>query len=281
MRLRLLAPLLSLALLCPAAAQMVLPGAVPPTPAGAKQRPGSSGAPSSGRPKAAAFRPPPGPDSLVGKPLWLNGSAGEITFARKDKELVATELKLKGELISKPGDECQVDVKPAAPIAAKPLGSPDGLLRYELDVAACPITFDVLDGAILVKKDSPVCKFTEADCQISPGGVWGPQGAQIGPDQLKAIERSRTSADTAMRDNYRALVARTKDRGEIKQIAADQAGFSSEREETCRSYLREPVHGFCAARFTEARAAALQAQLGSTPPAGPKKHLSSQKPTVQ
>jgi hypothetical protein len=56
-------------------------------------------------------------------------------------------------------------------------------------------------------------------------------------------------------------MAGTKDRSEIKAIAAAQAGFSSLREETCRDYVREDQHGFCAARVTEAHALALRAKL--------------------
>ena len=145
------------------------------------------------------------------------------------------------------------------------------------------MSFDILEGAILVRRDTPVCRFTEADCQVSPAGLWGPPAAQLGPDQLKAIERSRTSADTAVRDNYRALVARTKDRDGVKQIAVDQAGILL-RARGDLPLLRQRVGapGSCAARFTEARAAALQAQLGATPPPSTaKKRLSSKKPVVQ
>jgi hypothetical protein len=55
------------------------------------------------------------------------------------------------------------------------------------------------------------------------------------------------------------LTSAGKDKDVIKQIASEQAGFSSEREMICRNYLRENIHGFCALRITQARALALQA----------------------
>ncbi len=138
-----------------------------------------------------------------------------------------------------------------------------GLNRYQLDLPACPFSFDVLDGAILAAKDSPVCVFQERKCRFSPGGMWGPAATELGPDRVKELERSRASAYTAEEADFRALVARAPDRSEVKKIAAQQAAFSSEREEACRSYAGESVHGFCATRFTEAKIAVLQALLGS------------------
>ena len=48
----------------------------------------------------------------------------------------------------------------------------------------------------------------------------------------------------------------------LEVIAREQAGFSAEREMTCRDFQREGQMGFCAARITEARAASLRARLG-------------------
>jgi hypothetical protein len=256
----------------PAAAQLVLPGAVPATPAGTKERPPEAfGKPA--KPKGAAIRAAPSEDSVAGKTLWLNGAGGEISLARQDKTLVATELKLGGELISKPGEECRVEVKPTSPMLAKPQGTTAGLAHYQLDLPTCPINFEILDGAILAPKGTAACTFQAADCKVNPAGMWGPQATSIGPEQVKELERSRSGAQTAMEENFHALLARTTDKAAIKKIAAEQAGFSSEREETCRSYALEDVHGFCAARFTEARVIALQSLLGeAAPPPPPKKH---------
>jgi hypothetical protein len=48
----------------------------------------------------------------------------------------------------------------------------------------------------------------------------------------------------------------------VRPIVSEQAAFSSDREQVCRSYAREGAHGFCHARFGEARALALAARLG-------------------
>jgi hypothetical protein len=46
-------------------------------------------------------------------------------------------------------------------------------------------------------------------------------------------------------------------------VAREQASFSSEREQTCRDFNREGNHGFCAAKFTEARALSLRARTAA------------------
>ncbi|MBV9635629.1 MAG: hypothetical protein JOZ40_13470 [Methylobacteriaceae bacterium] len=264
----------------PAAAQLVLPGAATPSPVGTKHRPHTAGlgaVDASGKPlpKIMPIRVP-SDDTLIGRPLWLNGATGQITFARKDKALVVAGLQLSGDKTSKPGEACKVDVKPPVPMSLKPLGNPAGVARYQLDLDTCPFTFDVLDGAILVPKETQACAFKADDCQVNPAGLWGPAGADFGADKIKDIERGRAGAEAAERDAFRALEARTSDKAEIKKIAADQAAFSSEREETCRSYARESQHGFCATRFTEARVAAMQAALNATVPVAPaKKRVSS------
>jgi hypothetical protein len=261
----------------PAAAQLVLPGAVPPTPAGAKEHPpGSPARP--GKAQAAPFKPAPGDATLIGKPLWLNGRASQVSFARKDKDLVATALSLVGDSLAQPGEECRVEVKPPEPMPLQSLGSPVGLLRYGLDVPACRITFDVLEGAILVPKDTPVCVFAESRCRFNPAGLWGPLPSEIGPDRVKELERARAAAYAAEQADFRALVAHAPDKGEVKKLAAQQAAFSSEREEACRSYAGESVHGFCATRFTEARVAALQALLGQAPAPVPAKKKLRRRP---
>ncbi|MGH6868730.1 MAG: hypothetical protein ACREDA_07665, partial [Methylocella sp.] len=82
----------------------------------------------------------------------------------------------------------------------------------------------------------------------------------FGPDQTKQLERERGRAESAMLARFHALLTSAgKDKEAIKQIAGEQAGFSSEREVICRKYVREDVHGFCALRITQARALALQA----------------------
>ena len=252
----------------PVMAQIQLPGAFSPAPAGTVQAPARAhraGARGPAAPAAAAVRVP-GEETVAGRPLRLNGSAGTIEFESRDKTLNITKLLLPGEQISKPGEACEVNVVPGAPLAARPIGKPEGLLRYEVGLEICPMSFDILDGAILVGNllngGSPqLCEFKAADCRVSPAGLWGPHAGNLVGDRLKAIERSRAQADNSVRANFRVLLARARDKAEVKLIAREQAGFSSQREQLCRDYAREASHGFCATRISEAHAAALYAKI--------------------
>lgn len=246
----------------PARAQMVLPGAVAPTPQGTLVSPDAAPAVKK-RPKVEATVAPakvPLPASLSGQTLALNGRKSQITFDLRDKALVAAHLTLSGERLSNTRETCQVEAADT-PIAISDLGKPNGLSRIKLAFPACPIAFDVLDGAALAVGDPPACVFKEADCHIVPDGLWGPQPGAIGPDSLKGIERGRAEAERAVRTDYKLLVSSTKDRPTIMDYAREQAGFSSAREEICRDYAGEGRHGLCATKLTEARAAALYAKV--------------------
>ncbi len=234
----------------------MLPGAVPSAPTGATDTPATGGPP---KPAAPPPVKTPGEDSVVRKELRRNGSTGLISFERQDKDLRITRLTLPGRQISRPADICRVDVA-GGPFTMKSVGKHEGLLRYEADIAACPFTVDILDGAIQVNVTGGLCTFREADCNATPAGFWGPPPSTFSAD-TKAIERARTSAESAARTYFRSLLNNTKDRQQVKTIAAEQAAFSSKREETCRDYAREDVFGFCATKITEARAVALRAQL--------------------
>jgi hypothetical protein len=232
-------------------AQVVLQGAVsefavpPPATSGGGQR------------AAAPALRPPRDDAVSGRDLLLSGSSGSMRLEGGDKTLRITRLSFKGDLISSPGESCQVDVPGGAALEAA--GRPAGVLRYRAVLPMCPITLDILDGAVSVTGD--VCAVTAADCSIDPAGLWGPPGGSIRGDQLPRIERARRQADEQARASFKALLAATKDKTETKRIASGQAGFSSRREEVCTHYQRESVHGFCGARLTEARAFALRAEL--------------------
>ena len=47
----------------------------------------------------------------------------------------------------------------------------------------------------------------------------------------------------------------------------DQNGFAGQRDELCRDYAKESLHGYCALRVTEARTALLQTRLDELGPA--------------
>ena len=253
-----------------ASAQLALPGAVAPTPEGATAAPVSrpkvkakpkaiTDGPAAPRGTAVAI---PSILSLVGKTLSLNGGASQVTFGTADKTVAVPKLVLTGEKISAASDTCRVESSATA-LALSGLGKPDGLEQYRVEFPACPIVFDVLDGAILVPAATPTCDFVEADCRVRPAGLWGQSPGEIGPDKVKLLERARAAADAAVRSNYKGLTASTKDRPTIMGFARDQAQFSSTRAEICRDYADEGRHGYCAARFTEARAALLHDRLGA------------------
>jgi hypothetical protein len=246
----------------PAAAQMMLPGASAPTQAGVVQKPASSAKP---KPKAAPMRVA-SDDSVIGKPLLLNGTRGRITIERGASGLEARVL-LAGDQISRPTEACGVDLGGGAPLALTPAGRPDGVLRYELAFPGCPIQFDVLDGAVLASGVNESCRFPDNDCRADPRGMWGPSAASVEADAA-AIEAARGSADKAVRASFKQLlsqVQKSKDKVAVRVLASEQAGFTSRRDTICRDYQREAAHGFCSARYTEFRAASLSSRLGVEP----------------
>ena len=254
----------------------MLPGAVPSAPVG------TSDTPTTGGPAKPAAPPPvktPGEESVVRKELRRNGSTGLMSFELQGKDLQITRLTLPGRQISRPADICRVDVS-GGPFTLKAAGKHDGLLRFEAAIEACPVTIDVLDGAVRVNAPGGVCTFKEADCNASPSGIWGPPPTAFKADEAKALEKARSSAESNVRTYFRALLNNTKEKQQVKNIAADQAAFSSKREEICRDYAREDVFGYCATRITEARAVSLRAQLypNAKEDVAPKKKPAPRKP---
>jgi hypothetical protein len=241
-------------------AQLMLPGALQASPSAAnKISPNPAGA-TPGQPRPAGLKPP-SEETIFGQELARDGFAGIIAFQRgSDKGLEITRLSIAGVDISHPGEQCQVEVVTGTPIQTRFAGRRNGVSRYEVEIETCPFSLDVLEGAVLVTRTPRTCDFRAADCRVDPAGLWGPPGNAIGPDQRKQLERERGRVDSAMLGKFHALLSSAgKDTEAIKQIASEQAGFSSEREVICRKYLGEDIHGFCALRITEARAIALQA----------------------
>jgi len=285
---------------------MQLPGAIgAPTPAGAPGGAPAGARHSDGPPKIAgpvAVRSP-SERTIVDRSLRLNGRRGQMIFETKDGVLQLKSLTISGELISKRGEACQVEVA-GGPFSARRIGRAEGLRRYDVAIPSCPFTFDIMDGAVQVNvgdatTSSPLaglCEFKQADCRGYVAGVWGPAGSSIGPAETKEIENVRRQAESNARTNFRALLAaQGRDKASIKSIAADQAGFSSRRAERCADYDREDVHGFCASRVTEAWAVALRAKLNpatferdddspadrKTPPTRPRPHKPAAPQIVQ
>ncbi len=282
-----LACLIVSALVIPAFAQLQLPGAVRnPTPAGATTTPpgeagGTGGAPKKrasggGSGEPAAPKPvmvrAPSEKTLDGRTLALNGRSGVLRFTRNGAQIELSEMKLSGDKVSKVGESCSVTV-PGGPFSVESAGRADGLIQFKANVNACPFTFAVLDGAVMVTHNGSkistglgagTCEIKEDDCSSYLAGFWGPPGGGIGPAEGKSIESTRGQAEKDARGNFKNLIRNARnDREKVKVLAADQAGFSARREEVCRDYLREFQHGFCASRYTQARAVSLAAQLGA------------------
>lgn len=262
-----------------AVAQLQLPGAVrAPTPAGATTTPPGASGPAKPRggdepaaPKPVMVRAP-SDRSLEGRTLALNGRTGVLRFTRNGGKLELSEMRLSGDRLSKVGESCTINIA-GGPFPVETDGRFEGLLQLRANVPACPFTFAILDGAVMVThKGSRIstglgagtCEIQQEDCRGYLAGFWGPPGGGIGPADAKSIEATRSEAEKNARANFRTLIRNVRaDREKTRAIAADQAGFSARREEVCRDYLREHQHGFCASRYTQARAVSLAAQLGA------------------
>jgi hypothetical protein len=245
-------------------AQLALPGAAPAAPEGAKVAPAkhkSSG--SSAKETAAKAGLPPGIASVAGRPLMLNGKSGLLQISGDDKTATIDKLQLAGESVSDSSQRCVVDIVGEKPILATSAGRPDGLERFEADVPACPFAFDILDGAALAPSQISACVFKAADCQTIPAGLWGPDGASLTGDAAKFV-KERAAAEKAMAKIVRALQA--KDSPDAASLVRDQNAFAGQRDELCRDYAKESIHGYCALRVTQARTALLRARLDALEP---------------
>ncbi len=249
-----------------AGAQLVLPGAAPATPQGAtaapaKPKSGGAGLKGGGAiAKGAKLASTPAVASLAGRALMLNGKSGLLQISGDDTAATIEKLQLAGEGVSNSSQRCVVDIVGEKPIQATSVGRPDGLERFEADVPACPFSFDVVDGAALAPSQITACVFKAADCQTSPGGLWGPDGASLVGDAAK-FAKERAEAEKAMAKLVRAIEDGAKDSPEAADLVRDQNAFASQRDETCRDYDKESVHGYCALRLTQARVALLERRL--------------------
>jgi hypothetical protein len=203
---------------------------------------------------------PPSEEGILGRDLKLNGKTGSLRIERAGQGALRAQMSLEGTKISQPTESCSIKLGGGEPLPLSTPGKAEGLQRYELQAPACPIAFDVVDGGVMVTAPTEACVIQEADCQAEPLGLWGPEPANLIP-RAAELEQARGTADRAVRENYKALTQRASPQG-ARPIVSEQAAFSSEREQVCRSYAREGAHGFCNARFTEARAVTLAARLG-------------------
>jgi hypothetical protein len=191
----------------------------------------------------------------------LNGKSGLLQISGDDKTATIDKLQLAGESVSDSSQRCVVDIVGENPIQATGVGRPDGLLRFEANVPACPFSFDVLDGAALAPSQITACVFKAADCQTGPGGLWGPDGASLVGDAAE-FTKERAEAEKAMAKAVRAIQDRAANSPDAADLIRDQNGFAGQRDDTCRDYVKESVHGYCALRLTQARTALLETRLG-------------------
>jgi hypothetical protein len=205
--------------------------------------------------------------SIIGKTLLQNGRSGALEIAKgdsKDQPLKIVTLKLSGEVVSNPQQKCEISIiAEGGPIPAAHEGSPDGLPRFSADIPACPLSFDVVDGGVIVPPQTRACVFQAADCQASPAGVWGLDPFQLAP-QSRQLAKDRTRAESSINESLKDLATRSK--GEDAELQKEQSDFNALRDETCRDYADESTHGYCDARMTQARAALLRKQVAKAPP---------------
>jgi hypothetical protein len=248
----------------PAGAQLTLPGAAaaaPPASPAPASRPNRPGAKAANKAKAKPIAEP-GTAAIDGHLLMLNGRDGLLQLSGSGRTLIVAKLRLPGETVSNPSQRCIVDIVGESPIEATSEGRPDGLDRFDVDVPACPFAFDVLDGAVLVPSQITACVFKAADCQTSPGGVWGPGETEL-EKEATAIGKRRGAAETAISKALRRIERQGKDNPDAEALLRDQNAFPGEREAACKDYVKETDYGFCAASLTEARAALLEARAAS------------------
>ncbi|WP_375457460.1 hypothetical protein [uncultured Methylobacterium sp.] len=245
-----------------------VPGAPPAgAPLPGTPLPGDPAAPAAEAPRPAAPPRPvvlkaPSEDGVLGQDLMLNGLTGKLKLERAGTAMTA-RIALPGTRVSQPAESCTVPLAGGGPVALTTEGRPEGVPRYEAAAAECPLRFDVTEGGVLVSTlgPTPLCTFSAADCATAPAGLWGAAAAGLIP-RASEFDTARGIADKAVRENYKVMTQRAR-REDVRPIVTEQAAFSSDREQLCRTYAREGAHGFCHLRVTETRALSLATRLGA------------------
>jgi hypothetical protein len=231
----------------------------PPPPAPEDAAPRAPVAPAPAKPVAIRA---PSEDSVIGRDLKQNGLTGSMRLERAGADY-RIRLTMLGRKAADSPETCSIALGGANPLPLVSQGRPEGTLRFQLQDPTCPMQLDLLEEAVLVKgPEGGACVFQAIGCQADPSGMWGPDPNALIP-RAKDFEAIRGSADKAARDNYKVMTQRAKPEG-IRPIVAEQAAFSADREQVCKSYAREAAHGFCNARFSEGRALSLATRLGIT-----------------
>jgi hypothetical protein len=113
---------------------------------------------------------------------------------------------------------------------------------------------------VLAPTQITACVFKAADCQTAPGGLWGPDGASLVGDAARIV-KERAVAEKAMGKIVHNIDDRAQDSTQAAELVRDQKGFAGQRDELCRDYAKESLHGYCGLRVTEARVALLRTRL--------------------
>src|SRR5205807_5799069 len=107
-------------------AQLMLPGALQASPSTANKISPNPTVATPGQPKSAGLKPP-SEETIFGQELSRDGFAGIIAFQRgSGNGLEITRLSIVGEEISRPGEQCQVEVA-GTPIQTRFAGRPNGV----------------------------------------------------------------------------------------------------------------------------------------------------------
>ena len=147
------------------------------------------------------------------------------------------KLALTGDRLMRSGEACRVEVG-ETPLRLQARESDSGLRRYQVDFPACPFTFDVLDGAILVSNEGKACSLKAADCRTDPTGLWGMGSSEFDPKKAADMLGARARVEKTVRSIFKTLYDKNaKDKATRSQLVREQAGFSSLREEICRAYV--------------------------------------------
>ncbi|WP_232628399.1 hypothetical protein [Methylobacterium sp. Leaf118] len=230
------------------------PGPVPGE--GAETRP-STPAP----PRQPVVLKVPTEDNVAGQDLLLNGLNGSLKIEKAGGGYTAV-MTLPGTKVSQPTEACSVKLNTGKPVPLTTEGRALGVSRFSTTAPECPLRLDVLEGSVLATSlGDKVCTFTAQDCATTPNGLWGPGAASL-ISQAGEFDTARGVADKAVRDNFKVMTQRARG-GDLRPIVQEQAAFSSDREQACRTYAREGAHGYCHLRYTEARAIGLAARLGA------------------
>lgn len=218
----------------------------------------------------------PSEESVIGRDLKHNGATGSMRIERTGGDY-RVRLTMLGRKSAESPETCSIQLGGGQPVTLVSQGRPEGAQRFQIQDPACAMQLDLLEESVLVKgPENGVCVFEKLGCQVDPSGLWGPEPGALIP-RAKDFEQIRGTADKAARDNYKVLSQRAKPEN-VRPIVAEQAAFSADREQVCRSYAREGAHGFCNARYSEARALSLATRLGITGPVASQSAQSDEPP---